>query len=319
MFIGSCNGVVHAIDRRTGQARWTYNALQDAGKRAEFHGNPVAANDLIIFGSDDRNPGGIGHLYAFEQTTGKVRWKYRAGAGVMADVVRDGDRLYAVTLQDELVCLDLSNGQPRWTFASGWVDERMTNVMATPAVTEGRVIFGGRNGAVHAVDATTGRLVWKREVGAPVVTPVVIADGAAYFGTFDQRIHRLGLSADGAHAAMAIGGVPFGPPTRSADSFLLLVYDKPDQAALKSFDLALKEVGWSRDASGGWSSARPTLWRGNVLVASEEGKLVAFSPDGKEKWSAMVGRAIRGIGVGDGTLYLGSQKGTVYAYRPIER
>jgi outer membrane protein assembly factor BamB len=317
-FIGSCNGVVHAIDTRTGQARWTYNALQDGGKRAEFHGNPVAANDLIIFGSDDRNPGGIGHIYAFEQATGKVRWKYRAGAGVMADIVRHGDRVYAVTLQDELVCLDLSSGQARWTFASGWVNERMTNVMAAPAVADGRVFFGGQNGVVHAMDASSGRLAWKREVGAPVVTPLVLAHDAVYFGTFDQRIHRLGLTAE-RHAELGIGGIPFGPPTLQGDSLLVLVYDKPDSmAALKSLDLALKHVRWSRDTSSGWSSVRPFLWHGSVLAGSDEGRLVAFSPDGSQKWSGTVSGTIRGIGLGDQTLYVGTQKGTVYAYRPID-
>ena len=55
-FIGSCNGVVHAIDRLTGRARWKYNALQDGGKAAEFHGIPVVTADLVVFGSDDRNP-----------------------------------------------------------------------------------------------------------------------------------------------------------------------------------------------------------------------------------------------------------------------
>jgi outer membrane protein assembly factor BamB len=235
----------------------------------------------------------------------------------MADVVREGDRLYAVTLQDELISLDLSSGQPRWTFASGWVNERMTNVMAAPVVTGGRVLFGSRNGALHAVDATSGRLVWKREVGAPVVTPVVLAHGAVYFGTFDQRIRRLGLEADGAPTELGLGGVPFGPPTPWGDSLLFLVYDKPDEASLKALDLALREVRWIREASGGWSSARPVLWRGTVLVASEQGRLAAFSPDGSEKWSDTVGRAVRGIGVGDDTLYLGTQKGTVYAYRPV--
>jgi outer membrane protein assembly factor BamB len=308
---------VHAIDGRTGQGRWTYNALQDGGKRAEFHGPPVVANDLIIFGSDDRNAGGIGHIYAFEQTTGKVRWKHRAGAGVMADIVRDGDRLYAVTLQDELICLDLPTGRLRWTFASGWVNERMTNVMAAPAVTRGQVFFGGRNGVVHAVDASSGRLVWKRDIGAPVVTPVMLGHGALYFGTFDQRIHRISLTADGAHTDRALGGVPSGPPTLLGDRFVLLVYDKPDEASLKALDLALNEVRWSRAAPGGWSSARPLLWRGMALVASEQGKLAAFSPDGSEDWSDTVAGAVRGIGLGEDLLYLGTQKGTVHAYRPV--
>jgi len=317
VFIGSCNGVIHAIDRRTGQATWKYNALRDGGKQAEFHGIPVITADLVVFGSDDRNPGGAGYVYAFEQKTGNVRWKYRAGAGVMADLVRDGNRLYAVTLGDELVCLDLSTGRPNWSFSTGWVNARMTNVMAAPAVIGGRVLFGGQNGVVHALDASSGQLMWKRDVGGAVVTGLVVTSGAVYFGTFDQRIHRLALDPGAAHAELQLGGVPFGTPTLVGDSLLVLVYDKPDAATLKSIDLPLKGVRWIRETPGGWSSARTYSWRGNVLAGSKQGQLAAFSPDGSEEWSETVHGAIRGIGVVDDVLYLGTQKGTLYAYRPV--
>ena len=265
---------MHAIDRGTGQLRWKYNALQDGGKAAEFHGIPVVTADLVVFGSDDRNPEGKGYVYAFEQKTGTLRWKHRAGAGVMADVVRDGNRLYAVTLGD---------------------------------------------GVVHALHTSSGQLMWKRDVGGPVVTGLVATSGAVYFGTFDQRIHRLTLDPDGAHAELQLGGVPFGTPTLLGDSLLLLVYDKPDTATLKSIDLPLKSVRWMRETPGGWSSARTYSWRGSALAGSKQGKLAAFSPDGSERWSDTVGGVIRGIGVADDVLYLGTQKGTLYAYRPQPR
>ncbi|PYQ20395.1 MAG: hypothetical protein DMF81_18750, partial [Acidobacteria bacterium] len=57
----------------------------------------------------------------------------------------------------------------------------MTNISAAPAVLEGRILFGGHNGVVHALDAISGRLIWKRDVGAPVVTALVAGSGAVYF------------------------------------------------------------------------------------------------------------------------------------------
>jgi outer membrane protein assembly factor BamB len=76
-------------------------------------------------------------------------------------------------------------------------------------------------------------------------------------------------------------------------------------------------VRWIRETPGGWSSARTCSWRGKALVGSEQGKLAAFSPDGSEEWSETVQGAIRGIGVLDDVLYLGTQKGTLYAYLPV--
>jgi outer membrane protein assembly factor BamB len=234
----------------------------------------------------------------------------------MADLIRDEDRLYAVTLGDEVVCLDLSTGRPRWRFSSGWVNEKMTNVGAAPAVNEGRVLFGGQNGVVHALDTRSGRLIWKRDVGAAVITPLVVASGAVYFGTFDQRLHRLALGPAATHAGLELGGVPFGPPTLLEDSLLLLVYDSPDTASLRSVDLTLKGVRWRREAPGGWSSARAYLWHGHALVGSEQGRLAAFTLDGSEEWSDTFAGVIRGIGLADDVLYVGTLKGTVYAYEP---
>jgi outer membrane protein assembly factor BamB len=200
-------------------------------------------------------------VYAFEQKTGNLRWKYRAGAGVMADVVRDGKRLYAVKLGDELVCLDLATGRPNWGFSTGWVNAGMTNVMAAPAVIEGRVLLGGQNGVIHALDASSGQLMWKRDVGGRVATGLVATSSAVYFGTFDQRIHRLALDAGAAHAELQLGGIPFGTPTLLGDSLLVLVYDKPDTATLKAIDLPLRGVRWTRETAGGWSSARTYSWQ----------------------------------------------------------
>lgn len=101
------------------------------------------------------------------------------------------------------------------------------------------------------------------------------------------------------------------------DALLLLVYDKPDAATLKAVDLALTGVRWAREVPGGWTSARTYLWQDAAFAGSGQGNLGAFSADGSEKWSDTVGGVIRGIGVADGVLYVGTQKGTLYAHRPL--
>ena len=267
VFVGSCNGLVHAIDAGTGRARWTYNVLQDGGKRAEFHGTPVSTDDLVIFGSDDRTAGGVGYVYAFEQATGTIRWKYRAGAGVMTDIVREGDSLYAVTLQDELISLDVASGRLRWTFSSGWINERLTNVMATlgPSTSESTDSYSAQRPSTP--NSRSGEFL-------------------------------------------------LGPRRSSATPFCFS-YTTSQRRVPSSLSTSLSRAfaGAERRPAAGVLRSR---WYGETArwPAARRGNFRAFSPNGSEQWSDVVGRAIRGVGVTDRVLYVGTQGGTVYAYRP---
>jgi outer membrane protein assembly factor BamB len=82
---------------------------------------------------------------------------------------------------------------------------------------------------------------------------------------------------------------------------------------LASFDLSLKGARWSAKASPNWTSARPYIWRDEVL-AGDGAVLVAFrASDGTRAWSHQLPGIIRGIGVSDGVLYVGTLRGPVFA------
>src|SRR5713226_3709202 len=106
--------MIRALDNKAGQVKWSYDIRKD-GEQSQFHGDPLITDELVVIGTD----GKIGHVYAFERATGAVRWKYRVNErGVASDVVRLGHYVYAVTLGDELICLDLESGRAKWSFRS---------------------------------------------------------------------------------------------------------------------------------------------------------------------------------------------------------
>jgi len=114
--VGSCNGRIRALDKETGKVKWQYDITKDGDQR-QFHGDPLITDELVVVGTD----GNIGHVYAFERYTGIVRWKYRVTErGVASDIVRLGDSVYAVTLGNELLSLDIKSGKARWTFHGGY-------------------------------------------------------------------------------------------------------------------------------------------------------------------------------------------------------
>lgn len=323
--MGSCNGVFHSVDVGTGRARWTYRAIQDAppGRAAEFHGDPLVAGDLVLAASDDRNPGGRGFIYAFDRLTGRVRWKREAIHGVMASLLRRGASVYALTLEDEILCLDLATGRVRWSRRSGAkiAETEFAGFMAAPVLDGDRIYFGGQDGVVYALNADDGSVVWTRNVGAPVATPLTQLDDGVYLATKEHVLLRLDRRDGRIVSDTRVGTPVFGPPTPTGDHVLVQVAEPQEkgepQLALRCYDRTLAHLRWKRPLPGGWSSSRPYLQPGRVLGGGERGDLVALRlTDGAPLWSDRLNGVIRGIGQEGGRLYVGTLGGTLYAYEP---
>jgi outer membrane protein assembly factor BamB len=314
--VGSCNGVVHGVDKATGAPRWRYDASLDGG-HPEFHGASLAAGDLIVLASDDRAPDGAGHVYAIEAASGSVRWKTRIGRGSMADIVKQEDRLLLVTLDDVLIALDLADGKEAWSFrVAPPLDPGFLNVQNAPAVAGDRVYFGGADGVVYALSAASGVVLWKSPIGSRILTPVVLVSDRLCFGTRDGRLLLADLAHGAPTAEIQTGQIPFGPLAVAGGSILIYCAEG-DSGVLNAFAASLSARRWSRRAPRGWTSSRPVLWRGAVLAGDEDGELDALAlEDGAVLWARHLDGVIRGIGYEGDLLLVGTLKGTLFAVRP---
>jgi len=321
VFIGSCAGTFYAFDKRTGQRRWNYDIRRD-GDQTSFHGNPLITDDLVIIGTDGQ---GVGHVYAFERATGKVRWKYVVARGVpgnygaTADVVSSGDNAYVLTIGDELICLDIRTGRLNWTFQSGFARDKFS-WSRRPAVSGDRVFFGGIDGIVYALDAKTGKEVWKRDFGSRISTHLASFGNDLYLGTASGHFYRVGQKTGAVVTDFILGITPVGVPIIAGDALLVFLNSKGGDGgaeALTCLDLSLSKIRWSQKDSGGWSMTRAYLWRGDVLAGNEAGEVSAFRlNDGSRQWAHLFKGTIRSIGGSGDVLYVGTLTGTIYAYTP---
>ncbi len=324
--IGSCSGNFYALDKNTGQLRWSYNIKQD-GDQSSFHDDPLIADDLVVIGTD---AGRQGHIYAFNRATGKVRWKYlvRTGDledfGVASDIVRKDDAIYAVAKGDDLLCLDLTTGAVRWHFASGF-DRQHTAWENSPAINGDTILFGGQDGVVYALDAHSGKLTWKTDLHTPVLTTPVLADSMIYVGTSD---HFFSLRPNDGRvvSSFLIPVKPWRNTTVSGSHLLVISSDFFYQrvpSEILSLDLASHTVqllARPSAESADWGTVRPYLWGGEVLV-SDTGHLYAYKEsDHSLLWSHdFPAQLVRGIGTTSDLLYLGTMQGMVFAFSPEHR
>ncbi len=311
VYIGSCSGRFYAFDRRAGDVRWSYDTSQD-GPPANFHGDALAAGELIVVGSDVPRPvdSASGQVYAFEQATGVVRWQF--ATGVASDILRAGDRIFGVTVAGELVCFDLATGELRWRVAARGQASRPALRASVLPVGE-RLVFSSPAGWIVAVDAGSGDTVWAQQVDDEVNTSLALLEGDLFAGTLGNMIHRLDADSGELVTSLATDGVPYGVPLAVDGSLLVLIGGR----TLARVDAGLREVRWGADTLGEWSSFRPQLHDGRVLVGDDQ-KQLAFVDlgSGKIETTVRVAGTVRGFTLAGGLLHVGTLDGTLATYRP---
>lgn len=120
------------------------------------------------------------------------KWRVTVGLGDSTPALI-GDRLYVFTRQGEeevILCLNAANGKELWkekytAQAVTGAASRHPGPRSSPAVADGKVVTLGVGGVVSCLDATTGKLVWRKDPFPKIVprffaafSPIIV-DGMA--------------------------------------------------------------------------------------------------------------------------------------------
>ena len=174
------DGMVRAHAKSDGAIDWEVNLGDGVGVKA----SPVLAGDVVIVADDQ------GRIAALNPANGSPTWSATVGAPVLATAASDGETLFVPTTRGRMIALRVADGQLLWTYEAGTVNP----YLASPAVSDGRVVFGGSDGMVRAVDASTGKLLWSTEVEAAVTAAPLIAADVVYVGTMRSELLALDRS-----------------------------------------------------------------------------------------------------------------------------
>lgn len=161
-------------------------AWKAAGVGSGFSSVAVVGERIYTMGDKD----GAQHVFALRRDGGGLLWKTRVGppladsrGGARATPVVDGERVYALGSDGDLVCLEAATGRPIWAKNLGrdYGGQMMSrwHWSESPLVDGDRLVFtpGAREAAVVAVDKATGRDIWRARI--PDLGPAG-KDGAGY-------------------------------------------------------------------------------------------------------------------------------------------
>lgn len=310
LYVGSCSGVYYAFDRATGAVKWSFDTGTTAGGRATFHSNPVVVDDLIITGTDG---GSDGYIFALDLQSGEVRWKRLLEQGqVRADLLHVDESVIALAQNGDVVALDPANGEERWS-AEGWgTPDRLRGSLAAA---DGVVFVGGLDQEVYALDAASGEQLWRHDLGVRITTSIIHHDEHLYLGGSGGDFYRFSAASGEVAATLRATDIPGGTPEVLPQG--LAFFGEEPSNILIAVDFDLTRVLWTRKTlEGSWSSVRPLLWNGQILVGNSRGTLAALDPsDGSIAWSTPLEGQLRGLGSEGDTLFVGTTGGALYAYR----
>jgi eukaryotic-like serine/threonine-protein kinase len=183
---------LYALQAASGKVLWRTDF--EAGLSYEwafdyFYSSPAIADNKIFIGSKD------GHLYAISPNDGKILWKYKTTGIVRSTpAVKDGV-VYVGSTEGILYAIRAKDGSEAWKFMIA--GNAMKNedfgfdrraIISSPVVTGNKVLAGGRDGFLYAVNKVTGKEEWRADHQVSwVISSVAVKDTVVVTGTSDGR------------------------------------------------------------------------------------------------------------------------------------
>lgn len=290
--------------------RWSFKT------GAAIVASPQVKDLVAYFGSTDSS------FYAIDINGGNKRWVVKTGGEIRSTACLENQRLYFVSGDGYLWCLNL-NGELQWKFRTeGEKKYELYSFsdyyQSSPAYSDGIIYFGSGDHHIYAVNAQSGKLVWKYKTGQVVHTNPVISGNRLFIGSFDGWFYcldkRTGMLS---WKFKSVGQryFPKGEFNGSAAVYGNTVFVGARDFNLYALDTTAPFCNWNRSFLKGWAITTPLLWAGSLYVGTSEDRVfLCLDPaDGHTKWSFPAGFNVFGSPViNDSTIYFGTMMGKLY-------
>jgi outer membrane protein assembly factor BamB len=193
------------LDPQTKQPLWTqpvgamgaaYSTGNDPFTPTSMPAPVVYGNTVYVVSGDTDSSLISNNVYAFDATTGALRWKVKVNNFSFTDTQNGGpynlgglsrptvahDFLYVAARSGLLYALDATTGAPRWTYdahAATFLNGTLEDANQ-PAVDQ-EVVYASIHNIVYAVNARTGTQLWRKQVDTTqYLNGPVIANGTLF-------------------------------------------------------------------------------------------------------------------------------------------
>ena len=211
-YIGASDHTFRAINTSNGEIKWTFT-----GVKGYIETKPLVTDSKIIFGAWDNTlyalnkadgrelwkwTGGLTRMHfspaavwpvaaegkvfitdpqramtAIEIETGNTVWRtFQSMVRETIGLSEDGERIYSKTMNASIVCYSTKGSHPHELWASnvGFGYEHAPSMQ----VEKDGIVFGStKEGLIFALEAKTGKVLWKHKIGNSLISTVVALSG----------------------------------------------------------------------------------------------------------------------------------------------
>ena len=207
-YVGASDHTFRAIDIHTGKVAWVYNKV-----KGYIETKPLITDDKVIFGAWDNTlyaldkndgkeiwkwTGGLTRMHfspaavwpvaaegkvfiadpqraltAIDLENGETVWRtFESQVRETVGLSEDGQQIYSKTMNDSIVCFATQGDAPIKLWASN-VGFGYEHAPSMPQEKEGIMYGSTKEGLIFALDAKTGKVIWKHKIGNSLINTVV--------------------------------------------------------------------------------------------------------------------------------------------------
>jgi outer membrane protein assembly factor BamB len=180
-------------------------------------------------------------------------------------------------MDHKVYALDAQTGRVKWA-----TDDLGGAIVGTPLVSDGGLIFTGTfNNELVALDAETGKVSWRFPTNDWVWATPAMEDGTLFFGDLSGTLYAINSQNGVSQWQIQPGGPIVGTPLVTDEG----VYFTTEDGNLLSVNSS-GTTQWTKTYETSLH-AGPVEAGNTILVATSDPEklLVAFDPNGVQKWS----------------------------------
>ena len=185
VIFGAWDNTLYALNKQNGEESWKWTGGMTRKHFSPAAVWPVSANGKVFITDPERA------LTAIDLASGQTIWRtYQSTVRESLGLSEDGERIYAKTMNDSIVCYSAKESRPVQIWASniGFGYEHAPSMLIEKKGT----LFGStKEGLIFALEAKTGRIKWIHKVGNSLINTIVPLDDCKLL--FTSTDGKLGL------------------------------------------------------------------------------------------------------------------------------